>query len=252
MRPSRSPTWPCSCCAAASWSGSSASATPMGRNYVQLLIWSAISGVIWIVGGCVDDPTRGCWLWAVAAGVDLAAPLLGFRLPHAGATPMTDWTWPAAHLAERCQLLLMIAFGESFLRIGESFADAPRHGRERLRLHRRLRARVRALDDLLPAPRRARDGGISRSAEEEAARLARSAYTYAHVIDGRRRDRARGRDPHDDRGAARAGRAGIRRDLHLWPGALSGRASRCRSGGSATGGSGGCWVDPLRSRRPAP
>ena len=94
----------------------------MGRNYAQLLAWSAISGVIWIIGGAVDDPHTRLLLWAVAAAVDLAAPLHGFRLPGAGATPMSDWTVAGGHLAERCPLLLMIAFGESFLRIGESFA----------------------------------------------------------------------------------------------------------------------------------
>ena len=94
----------------------------MGRNYAQLFVWSMLSGAIWIFGGTVHDPHTRLLIWAVAAAVDMVAPIVGFRLPLAGATPMSDWKIAGAHLAERSQLLLMIAFGESFLRIGESFA----------------------------------------------------------------------------------------------------------------------------------
>jgi low temperature requirement protein LtrA len=152
----------------------------MGRNYAQLLAWSAISGVIWIVGGRVDDPHTRLLLWAVAAGVDLVAPLTGFRLPVAGARQMSDWTVAGGHLAERCALLLMIAFGESFLRIGESFAG--NHGTvasdtafivgfilvfslwTMYFLHH-AESGAQTLED----------------AEADAARLARSAYMYAHA-----------------------------------------------------------------------
>ena len=33
---------------------------PMGRNYAQLFVWSAISGAIWIIGGTVTIRTRDC------------------------------------------------------------------------------------------------------------------------------------------------------------------------------------------------
>jgi low temperature requirement protein LtrA len=94
---------------------------PMGRNYLQLFGWSALSGVIWIVGGAIHDSHTRLLVWAAAAGVDLLAPALGFRLPGAGATPMAEWSVAGGHLAERCQLLLMIAFGESIMRIGEAW-----------------------------------------------------------------------------------------------------------------------------------
>jgi low temperature requirement protein LtrA len=93
----------------------------MGRNHLHLLGWSALSGLVWIVGGEVHDPHTRLAIWAGAAAVDLLAPALGFRLPGAGVTRMSDWTVAGGHLAERCQLLLMIAFGESLLRIGEAW-----------------------------------------------------------------------------------------------------------------------------------
>ena len=152
----------------------------MGRNYAQLLVWSAISGVVWIVGGVVHDQGTRLAIWAVAAVVDLGAPLHGFRLPGAGATPVSDWTIAGGHLAERCRLLLMIAFGESFLRIGESFSHA-----------RGTAATVSAfvvgfllvlalwsayfLHQAEPGARAIERAG------DDAARLARSAYLYAHA-----------------------------------------------------------------------
>jgi low temperature requirement protein LtrA len=36
---------------------------------------------------------------------------------------MEDWTLAGGHLAERCQLVLMIALGESVLRVGLTFSD---------------------------------------------------------------------------------------------------------------------------------
>jgi len=152
----------------------------MGRNYAQLLAWSAISGVVWIVGGAVHDQGTRLAIWAVAAVVDLGAPLHGFRLPGAGATSMSDWTIAGGHLAERCRLLLMIAFGESFLRIGASFADA----------HGTVDSDTAFIVGFLlvlalwttyflhhaePAARAIERAG------EEAAGLARSAYLYAHA-----------------------------------------------------------------------
>lgn len=94
---------------------------PMGRNYLQLLGWSALSGIIWVTGGAMHDSRARLLVWAVAAAVDLLAPALGYRLPGAGATPMSEWNVAGGHLAERCQLLLMIAFGESIMRIGEAW-----------------------------------------------------------------------------------------------------------------------------------
>jgi low temperature requirement protein LtrA len=94
----------------------------MGRNYAHLLAWSAIAGVVWIAGALADGDAR-LLVWAVALALDLSAPMHGFRLPGLGATPMEDWTLAGAHLAERMQLVLLIALGESVLRVGATFAE---------------------------------------------------------------------------------------------------------------------------------
>ncbi len=154
---------------------------PVGRNYLQLLIWSAVSGVIWIAGGLIDDPHTRLLVWLVAAGIDLTAPLLAFRLPLTGAGLMPEWSIAGAHLAERCQLLLMIAFGESFLRIGESFAN--HHGNLAIDTAFVVGfVLVFALWTIYFLHHAEHAAEAFEDAGDEAARLARSPYSYGHVI----------------------------------------------------------------------
>jgi low temperature requirement protein LtrA len=96
--------------------------SPMRRNYAQLLAWSAIAGAVWIVGGIVHGDAR-LIVWAVAIVLDIGAPLHGFRLPGVAPTAMENWSLAGGHLAERCQLVLMIALGESVLRVGVTFSE---------------------------------------------------------------------------------------------------------------------------------
>ncbi|MGH2861509.1 MAG: low temperature requirement protein A [Solirubrobacteraceae bacterium] len=153
---------------------------PMGRNYLQLFGWSVLSGAVWIVGGEIHDPHTRLAVWAAAAATDLLAPALGFRLPGAGATPMSNWSVAGRHLAERCQLLLMIAFGESFLRIGEAWTAA----RGSLRSDAAFIIgfvwvvglwTIYFLHHAEPGARSIERAG------EDAAHLARSAFMYAHA-----------------------------------------------------------------------
>ena len=94
----------------------------MARNYLQLLTWTCIAGVLWLVGGFVHDNAR-LLLWIGAVVIDYAAPLHGFALPRLGRTAMRDWPLAAGHLAERNQLVLLVALGESILAVGATFAS---------------------------------------------------------------------------------------------------------------------------------
>ncbi len=99
----------------------------MARNYAQLLAWSAIAGLAWIGGAFAHGDTR-LWIWIAALALDLGAPMHGFRLPGVRATPIEAWTLAGAHLAERMQLVVMIALGESVLRVGATVSELPRIG----------------------------------------------------------------------------------------------------------------------------
>jgi len=93
----------------------------MGRNYAQLLAWSCIAGAAWVGGAFVHGDSR-LLVWIAAIALDYAAPLHGFALPRLGRTPIGDWTLAGGHLAERNQLVLLIALGESILAVGATFA----------------------------------------------------------------------------------------------------------------------------------
>jgi low temperature requirement protein LtrA len=95
---------------------------PMRRNYAQLTAWTAIAGVFWIAGACVHGNAR-LLLWVIGLAIDYGAPLHGFWLPGLGSTPLTDWTLRGAHLAERCQLVVLIALGETILAVGQTFGE---------------------------------------------------------------------------------------------------------------------------------
>jgi low temperature requirement protein LtrA len=92
----------------------------MGRNYAQLLAWTLLAGVPWIAGGLAGGDLR-LVLWVAALALDYGGPLHGFALPRLGSTPIGDWTLAGGHLAERCQLVLLVALGESVLAVGATF-----------------------------------------------------------------------------------------------------------------------------------
>jgi low temperature requirement protein LtrA len=53
---------------------------------------------------------------------EYVSPMFGFRLPGLGRSRTADWTIEGGHLAERCQLFVIMALGESILLIGDTFA----------------------------------------------------------------------------------------------------------------------------------
>ncbi|MGH3500037.1 MAG: low temperature requirement protein A [Nocardioidaceae bacterium] len=151
----------------------------MSRNYSQLLAWSAIAGVGWLVGAFLPADAR-LVVWIAALVVDYAAPLHGFALPRWGRTPMSDWTLAGGHLAERMQLFVIIALGESILAVGATFSAIDHDWAV-------VGAFVIgfALNVLLWAiyfVRQAEEGAQALAAAADPARAGRGGYTYAHVI----------------------------------------------------------------------
>lgn len=89
----------------------------LSRNYRNLFAWSAVAGVLFLVGAVLPPAVR-LVVWLVALAVDVAAPRFDFRFPGLGAAPMHTWPTDAAHLAERNRLVFIIALGESILIMG--------------------------------------------------------------------------------------------------------------------------------------
>lgn len=95
--------------------------TGLHRNFQRIVCWQLLSGVFWIAGGLADDGAREA-LWLVAVLVDLAGPISGFRTPRLGRSYTSDWNISGAHMAERCQLFLILSLGESILVTGATLS----------------------------------------------------------------------------------------------------------------------------------
>jgi low temperature requirement protein LtrA len=90
------------------------------QNFVRILTWLSASGVLWIAGGFASDSNREL-LWVAAALVDFLGPIAYFFVPGVGRSTTSDWNINGQHMAERCQLFMIVALGESIVVMGATF-----------------------------------------------------------------------------------------------------------------------------------
>jgi low temperature requirement protein LtrA len=83
----------------------------------RILIWSVLSGALWMAGALVSSSHRLA-LWAPALAVDLIAPLIGYWTPRRGRSLTRDYSVEGGHFAERFQSFIIIALGESIVITG--------------------------------------------------------------------------------------------------------------------------------------
>jgi low temperature requirement protein LtrA len=151
----------------------------MARNYSQLLAWSCIAGVGWLVGAFLHGDAR-LLTWILALALDYGAPLHGFALPGLGRTPTRAWTLAGGHLAERNRLVVLIALGESILALGKTFSELP--GRASV-----VTAFVAGFVLIVSLwwvyfVRYAEEAALAISSSVDPTRMARAGYAYAHAI----------------------------------------------------------------------
>lgn len=95
---------------------------PLSPNFRRMLGWVLISASLWIVGGFAEGEVRiALWLGAVLC--EYFSPMVGFALPGMGRSRTSDWTIEGGHLAERCQLFVIVALGETLLASGAALAE---------------------------------------------------------------------------------------------------------------------------------
>ena len=149
------------------------------RNFQRIFLWSSTAGVLWVVGALVEDDARlGVWLVAVA--VEYAGPALGFLSPRLGRSTTEDWsTIAGGHLAERCQLFIILALGESILVTGRTVAGLS------FQASTAAAFVVAFLGSVglwwIYFDKAAEDAGREIEESDDPGRLGRSAYTYFHV-----------------------------------------------------------------------
>ena len=88
----------------------------------RILIWFIAAGVLWIAGALADGEARTV-LWLAALAVDYTAPLVTFWLPGVPRVTPDAWEVGTGHFAERFQLFIIIALGETIVITGATTAQ---------------------------------------------------------------------------------------------------------------------------------
>jgi len=89
---------------------------------LHILIWFLASGVFWIAGGFAATGVQ-VTLWLIALAIDYAAPLVLYRVPGRPKLEGSAWELETSHFAERFQLFIIIALGESIVITGATTAQ---------------------------------------------------------------------------------------------------------------------------------
>ena len=146
--------------------------------FERLVVWSAASGVLWLAGATLDGDQR-LMLWIPALALELAAPAAGYWLPGRGRAVTTDYDIEGTHFAERCQVFIIIALGESIVVTGATASAAGLTSTVVLCLVVAF-VETAALWWLYfgATTEHAR---VTISTCDDPGRLARDAYTYAHL-----------------------------------------------------------------------
>jgi low temperature requirement protein LtrA len=88
----------------------------------RILTWFVAAGMLWIAGGIADGSAR--WvLWLAALALDYGAPLAVFWVPGRPRLSHATWQVETSHFAERFQLFMIIALGESIVLTGATTAE---------------------------------------------------------------------------------------------------------------------------------
>jgi low temperature requirement protein LtrA len=145
----------------------------------RILFWFGVAGVFWIAGAFAEDEARAA-LWIIALGIDLAAPLHLYSIPGRPRLSHTTWEVETTHFAERFQLFMIIALGETIVLTGATTAGLDLNA---------ARVAAFALAFLGAAALWwLYFGYVARIAERRLARatnrtqLARDGYTYLHAV----------------------------------------------------------------------
>jgi low temperature requirement protein LtrA len=88
----------------------------------RILTWFVGAGALWIAGGLADGTTRTV-LWLAALALDYGAPLVTFWVPWRPRLTPAAWEVGTEHFAERFQLFIIIALGESIVITGATTGD---------------------------------------------------------------------------------------------------------------------------------
>ena len=146
----------------------------------RILIWFLAAGVLWFAGALAEGPVRTL-LWLLALAIDYGGPLCTFYVPGMRKIAPSAWALETSHFAERFQLFVILALGESIVVTGATTA-----GLEELDATRLAAFAVAFLGTAamwwLYFDYAAAIAQRRLALAENSTQMARDAYTYLHVL----------------------------------------------------------------------
>lgn len=149
------------------------------RDFSCVLAWTSAGGVLWIAGALLPIQWQ-LPAWAAAIALELIGTSLGYPVPGFHRVKITSWDISGPHIAERTALFVLIALGEGILVTGFAFVAKE--------------ASIETIIALVSAFVAAaamwwiyfdhgeRIGSEAIDASDEPGRLARTAYTWVHLL----------------------------------------------------------------------
>ena len=150
---------------------------PLFLNFVRVSAWLAASGVCWIAGAFSDAMRLP--LWGLALAIEYLGPAAAFWTPGFGRSETRDWNVEGGHMAERCGLFVIICLGESVLVTGATFAGHAWDAATIAAFAAALGGAIALWWIYFSAHAEASFLAIAHS--DDPGRIARMAYTYAHI-----------------------------------------------------------------------
>jgi low temperature requirement protein LtrA len=144
----------------------------------SILTWFAFAGALWIAGALAESLRTPLWLAALA--LDYVAPLVVFFVPWRPRVGPEAWRVQTSHFAERFQLFVIIALGETIVITGATTSELHLDG-GRVAAFAVAFLSTAAMWWLYFAH-------VARFAQQQLERaadrttMARDAYTYLHVV----------------------------------------------------------------------
>jgi low temperature requirement protein LtrA len=151
---------------------------PLRRVFERILIWSTLTGALWLAGAFAPASLRFA-LWGPALALDLAAPLLGYWTPRLGRSSASEYPVDGGHFAERFQGFIIIALGESIVVTGAAASASGLAGPTVAALA--LAFLITATLWWLYFGEVAENSRRHLARSEDPGSLARDAYTYLHL-----------------------------------------------------------------------
>jgi low temperature requirement protein LtrA len=147
----------------------------------RILTWFVAAGALWVAGAIADGPVR-TGLWLVALALDYGAPLVVFWVPGRPRLSSGAWDVGTEHFAERFQLFVIIALGESIVLIGATTSQLELDIATVLAFGLAFLGAAALWWLYFNYVATIAERRLAQAEGEDRTRLARDAYTYLHAV----------------------------------------------------------------------